>query len=80
MLMVTVIGYRVAGTLAFKDHHRFDAHDVDRIREEAEACRATATRSSSFRRASLVNPSSRKTIEIETAIGYELPPWFPDKE
>jgi tetraacyldisaccharide 4'-kinase len=33
-------GWRVAGELAFRDHHRFDAHDVDRIREEATAVRA----------------------------------------
>jgi tetraacyldisaccharide 4'-kinase len=33
-------GWRMAGTLAFRDHHRFDAHDVDRIRTRAKAARA----------------------------------------
>jgi tetraacyldisaccharide 4'-kinase len=33
-------GWRVAGKLAFRDHHRFDRHDVDHIREEAKAVRA----------------------------------------
>ena len=33
-------GWRVAGTLAFRDHHRFDAHDVDRIRDAARRRRA----------------------------------------
>jgi tetraacyldisaccharide 4'-kinase len=37
---VSSAGWRVAGTLAFRDHHRFDAHDVDRIREEATSVRA----------------------------------------
>jgi tetraacyldisaccharide 4'-kinase len=34
-------GWRVAGTLAFRDHHRFDAHDVDRIRAAAVGTRAS---------------------------------------
>jgi tetraacyldisaccharide 4'-kinase len=34
-------GWRVAGQLAFRDHYRFDAHDVDRIREQAAAVRAS---------------------------------------
>ena len=34
-------GWHVAGKLAFRDHHQFDAHDVDRIREEATAVRAS---------------------------------------
>ena len=34
-------GWHVAGKLAFRDHHRFDAHDVDRIREQATAVRAS---------------------------------------
>jgi tetraacyldisaccharide 4'-kinase len=34
-------GWHVAGTLAFRDHHRFDAHDIDRIREEATSVRAS---------------------------------------
>lgn len=34
-------GWRVAGKLAFRDHHRFDMHDVDRIRDEAAAVRAS---------------------------------------
>jgi tetraacyldisaccharide 4'-kinase len=37
---ISSAGWRVAGTLAFRDHHRFDAHDLDRIREEAASARA----------------------------------------
>ena len=33
-------GWRMAGTLAFRDHHRFSTHDVDRIRTQAKAARA----------------------------------------
>jgi tetraacyldisaccharide 4'-kinase len=33
-------GWRVAGTLTFRDHHRFDAYDIERIVEEAQAARA----------------------------------------
>jgi tetraacyldisaccharide 4'-kinase len=34
-------GWRVAGTLAYRDHHRFDAFDVERIVEEATSVRAS---------------------------------------
>jgi tetraacyldisaccharide 4'-kinase len=33
-------GWRVAGTLTFRDHHRFDSRDVDRITTDAKAVRA----------------------------------------
>jgi len=34
-------GWRVAGSLSFRDHHRYDAYDIERIAEEATAVRAS---------------------------------------
>jgi len=33
-------GWHVAGTIAFRDHHAFDAHDIERIAEQAKGVRA----------------------------------------
>jgi len=33
-------GWRVAGTIAFRDHHPFDVHDLERITERAKEVRA----------------------------------------
>jgi tetraacyldisaccharide-1-P 4'-kinase len=39
---LSAAGWSVAGTLTFRDHHRFDAADLRRIREAARAAGAEA--------------------------------------
>jgi tetraacyldisaccharide 4'-kinase len=34
------VGWQVSGTIAFRDHHRFTANDIDRIRDAASAAGA----------------------------------------
>jgi tetraacyldisaccharide 4'-kinase len=55
-------GWRVAGTLAFRDHHRFDGHDVDRIREQATAVRA-----------SIVLTTEKDAVRLEVCDLRDLP-------
>jgi tetraacyldisaccharide 4'-kinase len=59
---LTDAGYDVAGTMAFNDHHRFTAADVERM--SAEAARAGAT---------VIVTTSKDAIRLEGFGPWTLP-------
>ncbi len=55
-------GWRMAGSLAFRDHHRFDARDIDRIRTQAKAVRAA-----------IVLTTEKDAVRLAAADLHDLP-------
>ena len=55
-------GWRVAGTIAFRDHHSFDAHDIERITEQAKDVRAA-----------IVLTTEKDAVRLATCDLHDLP-------
>ena len=55
-------GWRMAGTLAFRDHHRFNSRDIDRIRTQAEAARVA-----------IVLTTEKDAVRVAAADIHDLP-------
>ena len=59
---LTAAGWTLAGTMGFKDHHRFSAADARRIGEEATRCGAEA-----------IVTTSKDAIRLEALVPWPVP-------